>query len=106
MQVLRVLVVGAETHEDADVVQQRGHLEQEAVAHVEAVLVPQFVEQPRGEAGDVPRVPASYRYLLAERLGAGQHLLAEVREAVGQPSAREARPCRPAGRPAATRAAP
>ena len=56
--VLRVLVVAAQAHEDADVVEQRRHLEQQAVAVAEAVLGAQLVEEAHGEERHVPRVRA------------------------------------------------
>ena len=44
--VLRVLVMRAQADVNADVVQQRRHLQQQPIAIAETVLVAQFVEQP------------------------------------------------------------
>ncbi len=76
--------MGAQADEDPDVVQQRGDLEQQAVPRLQAVLVPEVVEQPRREEGDVPGVHGVVLVLLAEGLRPRQHLLAEVRESVGR----------------------
>ena len=48
-EVLRVLVVRAQADVDADVVQQRRHLQQQPLAVRQSVLVAQIVEEPRGE---------------------------------------------------------
>ena len=73
-----MLVVRAQADVDADVVQQRGHLQQQPLALAEAVLVAQLVEQPVGQHRDVAAVVAVEAVAVAERLGAGQHLVLEV----------------------------
>ena len=96
--VLRVLVMGAQADVDADVVQQRRDLEQQPLAIAEPVLVAELVEQPRRQLRDVVAVLAVEPVAVAERLGAGQHLLLEVLGA--QPAAGSARSS--SSRPAAS----
>ena len=76
-QVLGVLVVGAQVHVDADVVQQRRHLEQQPLVVPEPQLVAQLVEQPGGETGYLLGVGRVVAVALSQRLSGGHHLLAE-----------------------------
>ena len=62
----------------ADVVQQRRDLEQQPFALAEPVLLAQLVEQPRRQHGDVMAMLAIEAVAVAERVGAGQHLMLEV----------------------------
>ena len=71
-----MLVVRAQADVDADVVQQRGDLQQQPLAVAEAVLVAQLVEQAHRQHRDVPAVRAIEAVAVAERLGAGEHLAA------------------------------
>jgi CHAD domain-containing protein len=80
--VLRVLVVAAEVHEDSNVVEESPHLQEQAVPGPEAVLGAQGVEEPRGERGHVCRVASVVAVLLPERGGGGQHLAGEVLDPV------------------------
>ena len=73
-----MLVMGAQADVDADVVEQAGHLQQQPLAVAEPVLVAELVEQARGEHRDVLAVVAIEAVAVAERLGAGQHLVLEV----------------------------
>ncbi len=77
-----MLVVAAQVHEDADVVEEGRHLEQQAVPDAEAVLRAQVVEQTHREGGHVPPVGPVDAVLLPERGGGGQHLAREVLDAV------------------------
>ena len=77
--VLRVLVMRAQADVDADVVQQRRTTCSSSRSRSpQAVLGAQLVEQPGGEHRDVMAVVAIEPVPLAERLGAGQHLVLEV----------------------------
>ena len=73
-----MLVVRAQADVDPDVVQQRRDLQQQTLAFLQPVLVDQLVEQPDREIGDVPAVIAIEPVALAERLGTGEDLPAEV----------------------------
>ena len=61
--VLRVLVVGAEAHINAEVVQDRRDLEQQPLARTQALLVTQRVEELRAQQRDMPQ---SARTVLAD----------------------------------------
>ena len=73
-----MLVVAAQAHEDADVVEQRRDLEQQPVARGEPVLRAQLVEQAHGERRHVLGVAHVVAVALAERRRRGQHLAREV----------------------------
>ena len=96
-----MLVMRAQADVDADVVQQRGHLQQQPLAIAEAVFVAELVERARSASMATWRPCArSKRYFCAERLGAGEHLRARSpRRRVGRRLGR----CRAARPPAARR---
>ena len=76
--VLRMLMVGAQAHVNAQVMKERRHLQQQTLAIAEPVLRPELFEQPGGEPRDVLTVVAIEPVAMAERLGARQHLVLEV----------------------------
>ena len=77
-QVLRVLVVSAQAHVDPDVVQQRGGLQQQALAIAEAMFAVELVEQAGREHRHVAAVRPVELEAMTQRFGARQHLAFEV----------------------------
>ena len=75
---VRVLVMRPDADEHADIVEQGRDLQPEAVAASERVLGGEVIEEARRQVGHGPRMRRVVAVLLPERLGAGQHLGAEV----------------------------
>jgi hypothetical protein len=76
--VLRVFVMGAQAHIDADVVQQRRDLQEQALTLAKAMLFGELIEQPGGERRHVVPVVSVPAIPLPQGLRTGQDLPLEV----------------------------
>ena len=76
-------MVAARPHDGADVVEEGGRLEEEALPLPEAVLGPQGVEEGQAEGGDMGRVGLVVVELPPQGGGAGRHLPAHLRLVLG-----------------------
>ena len=76
--VLRVLVVRAQADVDPDVVEQRGDLQEQALRVRRGRARPAARRTAARRDGDMAAVVAVEAIALAERLGAGEHLTAEL----------------------------